>query len=156
MARINLIAEPGRQEIVITRIFDAPRERVFKIYTDPALIPQWWGPKGLTTTVDKMEARKGGVWRFVQHDREGNEFAFNGVYHDVTWPERLVYTFEWEAMPGHVLLETLTFEEQDGKTTVTDTSVFQSVEDRNGMLSNGMEGGAAESMDRFAELLKKA
>jgi uncharacterized protein YndB with AHSA1/START domain len=70
-------------------------------------------------------------------------------------PERLVYTFEFEGMPGHVLLETVTFEEQDGKTKLTDVSVFQSIEDRDGMISAGMEEGAVESMDRFAELLAK-
>ena len=75
------------------------------------------------------------------------------MYHDITLPERLIYTFEWEGMPGHVLLETVTFKDQDGKTRLTDISVFQTVEDRDGMLQSGMEGGAAESMDRLAELL---
>jgi uncharacterized protein YndB with AHSA1/START domain len=156
MTKMNLIAEPGKQEIIMTRLFDAPRELVFKAYTDPNLIPQWWGPKGLTTTVDKMDVSEGGVWRFVQRDAEGNEYAFHGVYHSIVSPERLVYTFEFEGMPGHVLLATVTFEElDDGKTKLTDRSVFQSVEDRDGMLKSGMEEGAAESMDRFAELLAK-
>lgn len=157
MTKMNLIAEPGKQEIVMTRLFDAPRELVFKAYTDPNLIPQWWGPKSLTTTVDKMDVKEGGVWRFVQRDAEGNEYAFHGVYHAIVSPERLVYTFEFDGIPGHVLLATVTFEElNDGKTKLTDRSVFQSVEDRDGMLKSGMEEGAAESMDRFAELLAKA
>jgi uncharacterized protein YndB with AHSA1/START domain len=155
MAKTDLVAEPGKQAVVITRIFDAPRELVFKAITDPGLIPQWWGPRRLTTTVDKMDVRPGGVWRFVQRDQDGNEYAFNGVYHAVVPPERLVYTFEFEGMPGHVLLETVTFEEHDGKTTATDTPVFQTVEDRDGMLASGMEEGAVETMDRFAELLAK-
>ncbi len=155
MTRANLIAEPGKQEIVITRVFDAPRERVFKTCTDPILIPQWWGPRNLTTTVDKMDVRPGGVWRFVQRDADDNEYAFKGVYHDITPPERLVFTFEFEGMPGHVLLETMTFEEDDGKTKLTDSSVFQTVEDRDGMLQSGMEQGATETMDRLAELLAK-
>ncbi len=155
MAKINLIAEPGKQEIVITRIFDAPRELVFRAITDPNLIPQWWGPKGLTTVVDRMDVRPGGVWRFAQRDAGGNEFAFHGVYHAIVSPERLVSTFEFEGTPGHVLLETETFEEQDGKTKLTDQNVFQSVEDRDGMLSSGMEDGWAETMDRFADLLAK-
>jgi len=91
----------------------------------------------------------------VQHDADGNEYAFHGVFHDVNEPEQIVYTFEWEGLPGHVLLETITFEENAGVTTLTDTSVFQSVEDRDGMIANGMEGGAQESMDRLAELLKR-
>jgi uncharacterized protein YndB with AHSA1/START domain len=156
MTKLNLIAEPGKQEIIITRLFDAPLETVFKAYTDPKLIPQWWGPRGLTTTVDKMEVKPGGSWRFVQRDVEGNEYAFHGVYHLIESPARLVYTFEFEGMPGHVLLATVTFEDQDGKTKLTDRSVFQSVADRDGMLQSGMEEGASESMDRFAELLAKA
>ncbi len=153
MSKLNLTAEPGKHSIVMTRDFDAPRELVFKAITDPNLIPQWWGPRSLTTTVDKMEVRPGGIWRFVERDADGNEDAFHGVYHDITLPERLIYTFEWEGMPGHVLLETVTFKDQDGKTRLTDISVFQTVEDRDGMLQSGMEGGAAESMDRLAELL---
>jgi len=142
-------------ELTITRIFIAPRERVFQTNTDPNLVPQWWGSRDLTTTVDQMDVRPGGAWRFVQRDSEGNEYAFRGVYHAVTPPERLVYTFEFEGMPGHMLLETVTFEEIDGKTKVTDKSVFQTVEDRDGMLKAGMEAGSTETMDRFAELLEE-
>jgi uncharacterized protein YndB with AHSA1/START domain len=138
----------------MSRDFNAPRELVFKAMTDPALIPRWWGPKNLTTVVDKMDVRMGGIWRYVQHDTDGNEYGFRGVYHEVVSPERLVYTFEWEGMPGHILLETVTFEEHNGKTTVTDSSVFQTVEDRDGMLQSGMEGGAEESWDRIDDLLK--
>lgn len=154
MATMNLIAEPGKQEIVITRVFDAPRELVFKASTDPKLISQWWGPRGFTTTVDKMDVRPGGIWRYVHRAPDGNEYAFHGVYHEIVPPERLVYTFEFEGMPGHVLLETVTFEELDGKTKMTDQSVFQTVEDRDGMLNSGMEEGAAESMDRLDEQLQ--
>ncbi len=153
MTKLDIVAPPGKQEIIITRTFDAPRALVFKAFTDPALIPKWWGPARLTTVVEKMDVRPGGIWRFVQHDAEGNEYAFHGVYHDIAAPERLVYTFEWEGMPGHAMLETVTFEEHDGKTKVTDTAVFQTVEDRDGMIESGMEGGATESMDRMAELL---
>lgn len=146
---------PSDREILMTRDFDAPRELVFKAYTDPKNIPQWWGPRGYTTTVDKMDVRPGGVWRFVQRDQDGNEFAFNGVYREIVPPERLVYTFEFEGMRGHVMLETVTFEEHDGKTKLTDRALFDNVEDRDGMLKSGMERGAAETMDRFAELLKE-
>lgn len=146
---------PSDREILMTRDFDAPRELVFKAYTDPKSIPQWWGPRGYTTTVDKMDVRPGGVWRFVQRDQDGNEFAFNGVYREIVPPERLVYTFEFEGMRGHVMLETVTFEEHDGKTKLTDRALFDNVEDRDGMLKSGMEQGAAETMDRFAELLKE-
>jgi uncharacterized protein YndB with AHSA1/START domain len=149
----GITAESGKQEFVITRVFDAPRELVFKAYTDPNRIPEWWGPKRLTTTVDRMDVRPGGIWRIVQRDPDGNEYAFHGVYHEVLAPERLVGTFEFEGTPGHVSLETTAFEEHNGKTRLTSRSVFQSVEDRDGMLQEGMEEGVIETMDRFAGLL---
>jgi uncharacterized protein YndB with AHSA1/START domain len=155
MTRTVFIVEPGKQEIVITRSFDAPRELVFKAFTDPKLLAQWWGPRTYTTTVDKVEPWPGGLWRFVQRNGGGSEYAFHGVYHEVASPERLVYTFEFEGMPGHVLLETVAFEAQTGGTRVTDRIVYQSVEDRDGMVASGMESGSTESMDRLAELLAK-
>jgi uncharacterized protein YndB with AHSA1/START domain len=153
MGKLQVIAEPGKQEIHMTRSFDAPRELVFKAHTDPKLISQWWGRVNSTTTVDKMEVRKGGRWRFVEREPGGNEFGFHGVYHAIVSPERIVQTFEFEGLPGHVLLQTATFEEHDGKTRLTSQSVFQSVEDRDGMVQSGMEEGAVETMDRLAELL---
>jgi uncharacterized protein YndB with AHSA1/START domain len=148
------VTTPSDREIVMTRVFDAPRELVFKAYTDSTLIPQWWGPRGFTTTVDQMDVRPGGVWRFVQRGPDGSEYAFNGVYREIAPPQRIVSTFEFEGMPGHVSVETLTLEEHTGKTKVTSTSLFQTVEDRDGMLQSGMEAGAAETYDRFAELLE--
>ena len=153
LGKTNLIAEPGKQELVTTRFFDVPPERVFNVYTDPKLIPQWWGPKKYITEVDTMEFRPGGLWRFVQRDASGHEYAFHGVYHAIQPPERLVQTFEFEATPGHVLLQTVTFEEHNSQTKLTNQLVFQSVGDRDGMLQSGMEAGESESMDRLAELL---
>jgi uncharacterized protein YndB with AHSA1/START domain len=151
--RTRVIAEPGKQEVIIKREFDAPRSLVFKAYTDPDLIPQWWGPKRFATVIDKMDVSPGGLWRFVQRDACGNEYAFHGVYHEVLSPGRIVDTFEFEGTPGHVSLETLTLEDAGGRTKVTARSVFQTVEDRDGMLSAGMEEGVLESMDRLAEVL---
>ena len=155
MSDMKVVADPGTQEIIITRSFDAPRELVYKAYTDPDAVRQWWGQRTSETVIDELEARAGGRWRFVERDGEGNEHGFHGVYHEATAPERIIYTFEFEGMPGHVLLETITFEEQDGKTHMTDLSVFQSVGDRDGMLQSGMESGAAESLDRLDEYLAK-
>ena len=154
MSDMKVVADPGTHEILITRSFDAPRERVFKAFTDPEAVTQWWGLRGSKTEVDELEARPGGRWRFVERDGNGGEDAFHGVYHDVA-PERIVYTFEYEGMPGHVLLETITFEERDGRTLMIDSSVFQSVADRDGMLQSGMESGAAESMDQLDEYLAR-
>ncbi|MBA2597629.1 MAG: SRPBCC family protein [Chloroflexia bacterium] len=141
------------REIAMERVFDAPRELVFAAYTDPAHIPHWWGPRGLTTTVDTMDVRPGGTWRFVHRDQDGAEYGFHGEYREVVPPERLVSTFEFEGMPGHVLVDTATFTEVDGKTKVTVTSLFASGEDLQGMMDSGMEAGARESWDRLAELL---
>ncbi|NED97463.1 SRPBCC family protein [Phytoactinopolyspora alkaliphila] len=153
MSKTEIIVEPGRQDIVIKRVFDAPRDVVFRAVTDPDLIPQWWGPKDLTTEVDHADIRPGGSWRFLNRDADGNEYGFRGIYHDVVAPERSIQTFEFEGMPGHVALETLTLEEVDGKTHYTAVSVFQSVEDRDGM-AQSMEPGASKSLDRLSELLQ--
>lgn len=154
MTKLKVVAEPGKHEILMTRDFDAPRALVFKAYTDPTLVSQWWGPKGVTTSVDQMDVKPGGIWRYIQRDPDGSEYGFHGVYHQITAPERLVYTFEFEGTPGHVLLETIIFEDHNGKTKLIDSLVFQSVEDRDGMLQSGLEAGSEESWDRFDDLLK--
>jgi len=154
--RTRIIAEPGKQVIIMKRIYDAPRALVFKAYTDPALIPQWWGPRMYATIVDKLDARPGGLWRFLNRDKDGTEYAFHGVYHELAAAERIVATFEFEGAPGHVSLETLKLEEIGNRTVLTNTSVFQSVADRDAMLQHGMEEGAVETMDRLGELLAKA
>ncbi|HEY3295285.1 MAG TPA: SRPBCC family protein [bacterium] len=147
---------PSDREVVMTRSFDAPRDLVFKAYVDPDLIPQWWGPKIYTTKVEKMDVKPGGTWRFVQRGPDGKEYAFHGTYQTVTPPERIVSTFEFEPMPGHVIIDTITFEEQDKKTILKTRALFQSVQDRDGMLNSGMEQGMAESMDRLAALLAQS
>ena len=156
MSDMKVVADPGTHEIVITRSFDAPRELVFKAFTDPEAVTRWWGLRDTETVVDELEARPGGRWRFVERSGDGGEDAFHGVYHDAVAPERIVYTFEFEGMPGHVLLETIVFEDQGGRTLMTDTSVFQSVSDRDGMLQSGMETGAAESFARLDDYLREA
>jgi uncharacterized protein YndB with AHSA1/START domain len=155
MGETEFVIEPGRQDIVITRVFDATPDIVFRVMTDPDLIPNWWGPRRYETVVDHAEPRSGGSWRFLNRDTEGNEYWFKGVFHDVVAPARVVQTFEFEGAPGHVALETATLEEVDGRTRYRAVSVFQSVEDRDAMVKSGMEGGARETMDRLAELVEK-
>ena len=148
------ITTPSEREIHVERVFDAPREQVFKAYTDPELIPQWWGPHETTTIVDVMDVRDGGSWRFVGREADGTENAFRGTYREVKPPERLVQTFEWEGMPGHVAVETAEFEDLgDGRTKVVTTSLFHTPEERDGMLESGMESGMNESYARLDELL---
>jgi uncharacterized protein YndB with AHSA1/START domain len=144
---------PSDLEIAMSRVFNAPRELVFRAHTDPDLVSRWWGQRGSTTIVDTMDVKPGGAWRFVQKTPDGTEYGFRGEYREVVPPERLTWTFEFEGMPGHILVETMTFTETDGKTTLTSVSVFDTKEDRDGMLASGMEGGAAESLDRLEELL---
>lgn len=145
---------PSDREIVMTRVFDAPRPLVFEAYTNPTHIPKWWGRRHTTTTVDKMDVRPGGPWRFIEREADGREYAFSGEYREIVPPERLVSTFEFEGLPGHIVVDTAIFEERPGgKTRLTVTSLFASVEDRDGMLASGMEGGAIETWDRLAELL---
>jgi uncharacterized protein YndB with AHSA1/START domain len=154
----KITAEPGKQELFITREFDAPRELVFKAFMDPKLYTQWLGPRELTMTLEKFEPRNGGMWRYIHKDKDGNEYAFHGVYHEVTAPERIIDTFEFEGLPekGHVTLETARFEALPGdRTKLTSQSVFQSVADRDGMLQSGMERGVNESYERLDELLEK-
>jgi uncharacterized protein YndB with AHSA1/START domain len=154
----KITATPGKQEIVITREFDAPRELVFKAFTDPKLYIQWLGPRELTMILEKFEPRNGGSWRYIHKDKDGNEYAFHGVNHEVTAPERIIGTFEFEGLPekGHVILETARFEVLPGdRTKLTSQSVFQSVADRDGMLQSGMERGVNDSYQRLDELLAK-
>lgn len=156
MSKNNLSVDRDERTITMSRVFDAPRELVWKVCTDPDLVPRWWGPRALTTIVDKMEVKVGGVWRYIHKDAEGNEYAFNGVYKEVEPPERMTYTFEFEPMAGHISTETITLEAlPDGKTRITARTVYDSLEDLEGMLQSGMEGGAVETWDRLEELLEE-
>jgi len=146
------VAKTGERQIVITREFDAPRALVFRAMTDPAAIPLWWGPARYTTTIDKLDARPGGAWRFVQKGPDG-EFGFRGVFKEIVPPQRVVMTFEWEGLPGHISVNTLVLEERGGRTFMTSTSTFDSREDRDGMVASGMESGARESYDRLDTVL---
>jgi uncharacterized protein YndB with AHSA1/START domain len=150
-----ITAEPGKQELFITREFDAPRELVFKAHTDPNLFAQWIGPRGLTTTLETFEPVSGGQWRFTQKNKDGNEFGFHGVFHEVSL-ERVIQTFEFDGLPesGHVTLETMTLEAlPNGRTRLAAQSVFQSVSDRDGMVQAGMEHGVTEGYERLDEIL---
>ncbi len=152
----RVTVEPNKQELFITREFDAPRDVVFKAYTDPEIYVQWMGPRDLTTTLEVFEPISGGRWRFIQKDKHGNAFGFHGVNHEVLAPERIIGTFEFEGLPesGHVILETSRFEElPGGRTRVTTQSVFQSVADRDGMVASGMEHGTRESYERLDDIL---
>lgn len=155
--KTTITAKQGKQDLFITREFDAPRELVFKAHTDPNLFVQWLGPRGLTTTLETFEPVSGGRWRFIQKDKDGNEYGFHGVFHEVS-PERMIQTFEFDGLPesGHVTLDTMTLEAlPNDRTRLTAQSVFQSVSDRDGMIQSGMERGVNEGYERLDELLAK-
>lgn len=156
--KTTITAESGKQEITMVREYDAPRELVFKAYTDPELYVQWLGPRGYNMQLVTFEPRSGGSWRYTHKDNNGFVHGFHGVNHDVTAPERIIGTFEYEGLPepGHVLLESAIFQELPGKRTrVISKSVFMTVEDRDGMIAAGMEVGVQDSGERLDELLAK-
>jgi len=155
MSKNNLVVEREKLQYTMSRVFDASREQLWKAFTDPDLIPKWWGPRSYTTVVDKMDVRVGGVWRYIHTDAAGNEYGFNGVYQEIRPPERMTYTFEFEPMAGHISTETVTLEElPGGKTRITTRTTFDTLEDLEGMLQSGMEGGAVETWDRLEELVQ--
>jgi uncharacterized protein YndB with AHSA1/START domain len=145
---------PSDREIVLTREFAAPRDLVFEAYSSAEHLKHWWGQAASTITVCELDFRPGGAWRMVERDANGDEYAFRGEVREVARPERIVQTFEWEGLPGHISLETVQFEDLGGRTRVVATSVFDSVEDRDGMLQSGMEQGAGESYDRLEAYLR--
>lgn len=150
-------AEPNKQELFITREFDAPRDLVFKAHTDRDLYIQWVGPKDLTMTIQKWEPRDGGSWNYT-HERDGMKFVFFGVNHEVSAPERIIGTFEFDGLPerGHVIVGKTIFEElPNNRCKVTHQSVFFSVADRDGMVQAGMERGVVEGYEKLDELLAK-
>lgn len=144
-------AEPGSHEATVVAVVDAPKPAVYRAYTEPDLFTKWWGPKELTSKVDTFEPVTGGKWRIVHVDPDGNEYGFHGVYHLVS-PDKIINTFEFEGVPDHVCLETVTFEDVDGKTRIVSHSVFQSVADRDGMKDTGMEDFAPVGMAQLQEV----
>jgi uncharacterized protein YndB with AHSA1/START domain len=151
-------AEPGKQEIVITREFDAPRDLVWKAHTDPEIMKNWLGPRELKINIEKFEPYAGGSYRYIHTDPGGNNYAFRGVVHESIAPELSIQTFEFEGLPekGHVILETSRFESlPGGRTKLTVQSVFQSVADRDGMIQSGMERGVLDSHERLDEILAR-
>ena len=148
----TITAQPGTPYVDLVREFDAPPELVFRAHTDPDVVAQWLGPRGMQMEVLEHDARPGGSYRYVHRGREG-EFRFRGVFHTVTPDKLIVQTFEYEGMPERVSLEMSRFHDLGGRTRLTRRSVFASVEERDEMVAAGMENGVRDSMERLAELL---
>ena len=147
---------PSDSEIVMTRVIDAPRPLVFAAWTTPEQVRQWMlGPDGWTMPVCEIDLRPGGAWRFVWRRADGTEMAMRGVYREVAPPERLVATESWGGdWPETV--NTVTFSEEGGKTTITQTVRYPSAEARDAALKTGMKEGVAKSFDRLADYLAVA
>ena len=154
MSKTTITAPENLPIVQITREFDAPRDLVFRAHTEPELLKQWLGPRKYEMEIERLEVRDGGRWRYFHRGEEGT-FAFRGVFHGDPSPDRTVQTFEFEGYPGHVQLETLTLEERGGKTFLRVNSVFESVEDRDGMVASGMETGVVEGYERLDELFAR-
>jgi uncharacterized protein YndB with AHSA1/START domain len=155
MSELQITAEPGVPQVRTERELDAPVDLVYRAFTEPELLAQWLGPRKYTMTVDRFEPRDGGTWRYVHSDDAGNAYGFHGVFHGEPSPKGIVQTFEFEGAPGHVSMDTVTFEEHGGKTTVHTNSLFQSVEARDAMVASGMGDGMSEGYDRLDELVAK-
>jgi uncharacterized protein YndB with AHSA1/START domain len=148
------VTTPSDREIRIERIFAAPRERVWRAMTDPNLVAQWWG-RGNKLVIEKFELHRGGHWRIVEHSADGVH-GFEGRFREVTPPERVVQTFEWDGMPGHVVVEHMTLEDLgDGRTRLVTVSLFHTTEERDGMLHSGMEGGLNQSYAALDDVLAR-
>jgi uncharacterized protein YndB with AHSA1/START domain len=148
---MSKVTTPSDREIRTERIFNAPRDRVWQAFTDPAQVAQWWG-RGNKLVIERMEVVRGGHWRFVEHGPEGVS-GFEGRYREVTPKDRISQTFEWDGMPGHVIVETVTFEDLGERTRIVTNSLFHTTEDRDGMLNSGMEQGMNESYAALDRLL---
>jgi uncharacterized protein YndB with AHSA1/START domain len=150
----STLTTPSDREIRVERVFDAPRDRVWRAFTDQALVAQWWG-RGNRLVIERMDVERGGHWRFVEHAPDGVN-GFEGRFREVTPPERLVMTFEWDGMPGYVSVDTVVFEDLGGgRTRVVNTSIFHTTDERDGMLKAGMETGLNESYAALDRLLAK-
>jgi uncharacterized protein YndB with AHSA1/START domain len=153
MSKTQVTADPGLPFIDVRRAFDAPRELVFRAFTDPELLVQWLGPRKYAMVIDEFDTRDGGRWRYINRDDDGNEWAFHGVFHGTPSLDGVTQTFEYEGAPGHVSLDALTFEEADGRTVVHLHSVYQTLEARDAMVAGGMADGLADGFTRLDELI---
>jgi uncharacterized protein YndB with AHSA1/START domain len=147
-----ILSTPSDREFRLERTFNSPRAKVWQAMTEPELLEQWWG-RGNPLTIERFEFERGGHWRFVEHSDQGVH-GFEGRYREIVPIERMVLSFEWDGMPGYVIINTMTLEElPNGRTKLVSTSLFHTSAERDGMLSSGMEGGANQSYDALERVL---
>jgi uncharacterized protein YndB with AHSA1/START domain len=146
------VTTPSDREIVLTRVFNAPRTMVFDALTKPELLKRWFGPRAWSLATCEVDLKVGGKWRFVLRGPDGEEMGMGGVYREIAPPERDVHTEVFDDFPGEGVVTGVLVEDR-GKTTLTATILYASKEIRDAVIKSGMEHGAAESYDRLAELL---
>ena len=151
--KLEIVAEPGKTHFTTRRAVDAPRSLVFDTLTKCEHLRQWMGPRNLTMTSCQIDLRVGGRYRFVFRLPDGSSVGFSGDYKEIVRPERLVRTFVFEPIPEAAALETLELVESGDTTIIMTTTVHQSVENRDGHVNSGMEGGMTEGYARLDELL---
>jgi uncharacterized protein YndB with AHSA1/START domain len=151
----EITAPAGVPFIDISREFDAPRELLYRAYTEPELVKQWLGPSKYEMVIDRWEPRDGGTWRYVHRDDDGNAYGFHGVFHGPQTVDGMLQTFEFEGAPGHVSLDSLNFDERGGRTVIRTHSVYQSLEARDAMVASGMGEGVNEGFKRLDELIAR-
>lgn len=149
------VTTPTDREIVLTRVFDAPRRLVFDAFTKPDLLKRWFGPRGWSLVVCEVDFKVGGTFRFVLRGPDGKEMGMRGVYREIVAPERSVHTESFDDYPGESQVTTVLVE-QSGRTTLIATVLYPSQEIRDIVIKSGMEHGAAESYDKLADLLVSA
>jgi uncharacterized protein YndB with AHSA1/START domain len=153
MSQTTIQAPAGVPFIDVIRVFEAPRDLVYRAFTESELLVQWLGPRRYEMVIDTYDVRAGGSWRYIHRDADGAEYGFHGVFHGNPSPDGITQTFEFEGAPGHVSLDHLRLEGGAGRTTVHTHSVYQSVEARNAMVESGMAEGMNEGFDRLDALL---
>src|SRR6478672_503538 len=146
------VTTPTDREIVLTRVFDAPRHLVFDAFSKPELLKRWFGPRGWSLVTCEVDLRVGGGFRFMLRGPDGTNMGMRGVYREIVPPERSVHMESFDDYPGEAQV-TAVFVEQGGKTTLTATVLYPSREVRDAVIQSGMEHGAAESYDKLAEML---
>jgi uncharacterized protein YndB with AHSA1/START domain len=150
------VTTPTDEQILVTREFDAPRHLVYRAWTTPELVRRWWAGRRGEVTLIEMDLRVGGTWRYVLVAEGGMEVAFHGEYHEIVPNERIVWTEIYEGLPDapedHAAVNTLTFTEVDGRTTINLLTELKSREDRDAILASGMEVGMQEQMEIIEEI----
>lgn len=151
------VTTPSDREIRLTRLFDAPRKLVFEAMSKPEHITRWWGclGEGYSVPVCEIDLRPGGAWRFVNRTPKGELAAFYGVYREVAPPERVVFTEIFEQFPDTESVVTAVLTEENGKTRLTATALYPSLEVRDAVLKSGMAKGAGISYDRLEEVVAR-